>query len=163
AAAGLNVLAAASALALSRTMDFGNVEALAAPLAPSPGHGTPPMAPRARRLLAASFLAGGTLLALEVVWFRFLLLFLSSSSLAFATMLAAVLLGIGAGGLIASWWLKGRTSAPSDLLLVALGCGVATALAYGGFASVLASIPERGLVERPSTMLVLSLALMLPV
>jgi hypothetical protein len=54
------------------------------------------------RILAAAFLAGGALLALEVVWFRFLLLFLDGTTLIFALMLAVVLAGIGVGGLAAS-------------------------------------------------------------
>jgi len=54
-----------------------------------------------RRLLAASFLCGAIVLALEVVWFRFLQLFVFASNLTFALMLAVVLLGIGLGG-----WLR---------------------------------------------------------
>ena len=54
------------------------------------------------RILGAAFLAGGALLALEVVWFRFLLLFLDGTTLIFALMLAVVLAGIGVGGLAAS-------------------------------------------------------------
>jgi predicted membrane-bound spermidine synthase len=58
---------------------------------------------RARsRVLAAAFLAGGALLALEVVGFRFLLLFLDGTALVFAVMLAVVLAGIGLGGLAAA-------------------------------------------------------------
>ena len=56
----------------------------------------------ARTLLTAAFLSGAALLALEVVWFRFLSLFISTNYLAFALMLATVLAGIGTGGLVAS-------------------------------------------------------------
>ncbi len=62
------------------------------------------LSPRTRRLLAAGCLSGAIILALEVVWFRFLLLFLDALSLAFAVMLAVVLAGIGLGGIIASAW-----------------------------------------------------------
>jgi spermidine synthase len=48
------------------------------------------------------FLTGLILLALEVVWFRYLLLTQSSTSAVFAVMLAVVLIGIGSGGLIVS-------------------------------------------------------------
>jgi spermidine synthase len=163
AAAALNVAAAASALTLSRTAAFRRLEAPPGPHPLPSAERRLPLAPRARRLLTASFLAGGTLLALEVVWFRFLLLFFYSSSLAFAIMLAVVLLGVGGGGLVASWWLKSRASASTDLPLVALGCGIAAALAYSSFASVLASIAREALVGSAGTMLVLSMALMLPV
>src|SRR6185503_4085905 len=53
---------------------------------------------RARgRLLAAAALAGGALLALEVVGLRFLLLFVDGTSLIFAVMLAGIALGGLAG------------------------------------------------------------------
>jgi hypothetical protein len=55
-----------------------------------------------RRVLGAAFLAGGALLALEVVGFRFLLLFIDGTPLLFAVMLAVVLAGIGLGGLVAA-------------------------------------------------------------
>jgi len=53
------------------------------------------------RLLFASFGTGCVLLCLEVIWFRFLRLYVVSSPTAFAVMLAIVLAGIGLGGLLA--------------------------------------------------------------
>src|SRR5436305_6069917 len=53
------------------------------------------------RLLFVSFGTGCILLALEVIWFRFLRLYLPSSPTAFAVMLAVVLAGIGSGGIVA--------------------------------------------------------------
>ena len=53
------------------------------------------------RLLFASFGTGCTLLCLEVIWFRFLRLYVVSSATAFAVMLAIVLAGIGLGSLVA--------------------------------------------------------------
>src|SRR5205823_13980279 len=53
------------------------------------------------RLLFVSFGAGCILLALEVVWFRFLRLYVASSPTAFAIMLAVVLAGIGFGAIVA--------------------------------------------------------------
>ena len=50
------------------------------------------------RLLFVSFGTGLILLALEVIWFRFLRLYVASSPTAFAIMLAVVLAGIGLGG-----------------------------------------------------------------
>lgn len=52
------------------------------------------------RLLLVSFGTGCSLLCLEVVWFRFLRLYVASSSTAFAVMLAVVLMGIGSGSLV---------------------------------------------------------------
>jgi spermidine synthase len=53
------------------------------------------------RLLFISFGTGCILLALEVIWFRFLRLYVVSSPPAFAIMLAVVLAGIGLGGIAA--------------------------------------------------------------
>ena len=72
-------------------------------VAPSPAQATrAPLSMDGSRILAAAFLAGGILLALEVVWFRFLLLFQNGTTLIFTTMLAVVLSGIGLGGVLAS-------------------------------------------------------------
>src|SRR6478609_1560727 len=82
------------------------------------------------RLLFVSFGTGLVLLALEVVWFRFLRLYVASSPTAFAIMLAVVLAGIGLGGIAAgainhrSTWL--HQLVPVLLLLAA----VAVLLSY---------------------------------
>src|SRR5438874_1390089 len=75
-------------------------------------------------LLFVSFGTGFLLLALEVIWFRFLRLYVASSPTAFAIMLAVVLAGIGLGGTVAgainrrSAWLY--QSGPVLLLLAAI-------------------------------------------
>ena len=61
-------------------------------------------------LLFVSFGAGLIFLALEVIWFRFLRLYVASSPTAFAIMLAVVLAGIGVGAL-AGW--RGFSFVPS--------------------------------------------------
>src|SRR5437762_4967431 len=82
------------------------------------------------RLLFVSFGTGCVLLALEVIWFRFLRLYVASSPTAFAIMLAVVLAGIGLGGIVAG--AIHRRSArlnqflPAPLLLAA----IATLLSY---------------------------------
>jgi spermidine synthase len=53
------------------------------------------------RLLIVSFGTGSILLALEVIWFRFLRLYVVSLPIAFALMLAVVLAGIGLGSIAA--------------------------------------------------------------
>ena len=87
-AACLNGVAAALALRQS---------AVAAPLAaPAPAiPGFP------KRLLLAAAVTGGIALALEVIWFRLLILFAPASDLSFALMLTVVLLGIAIGGMLA--------------------------------------------------------------
>src|SRR5206468_3067947 len=53
-------------------------------------------------LLFVSAGAGAVLLGLEVIWFRFLRLYVASTSTAFFVMLAVVLAGIGLGSIVAS-------------------------------------------------------------
>src|SRR5262245_29093740 len=60
-----------------------------------------PLSARAYRYLAVALLSGAIMLALEVVWFRFLLLTYTGTGLTFAVMLTIVLAGIGLGGLAA--------------------------------------------------------------
>ncbi len=84
----------------------------------------------AGRLLWAAFLAGGALLALEVVWFRFLLLFVYGNSLGFAVMLSVVLLGIGLGAVLAGVWLGRVPGAHRHTSLVAIAAGIAVAYSY---------------------------------
>lgn len=88
-AAGLNILAAG----------------IAWTTAPTPGANARSAASLAykapARLLAAAAIAGALALALEVVWFRLLLLHAPGSDENFAFMLAVVLLGIALGGALA--------------------------------------------------------------
>jgi predicted membrane-bound spermidine synthase len=76
-------------------------------------------------LLFVSMAAGAILLALEVIWFRFLRLYVMSTSIAFAVMLAVVLAGIGLGGISFSItprrFASPRQAAANLLLLAALG------------------------------------------
>jgi predicted membrane-bound spermidine synthase len=126
-AAALDLAAAGGALLLDRRH---------APLQPSePPEGAAPAGPSAR-WLAAAFLAGFLLLALEVVWFRFLTMFVASTSLFFAVMLAVVLLGIALGGLAASVWI-GRHPDRHDVTVLALLAGTLTAATYACFGFVL--------------------------
>jgi len=67
------------------------------------------------RMLFISFGTGCILLSLEVIWFRFLRLYVVSTPTAFAIMLAIVLAGIGLGGITAGVML--RRSARSNQLL----------------------------------------------
>jgi spermidine synthase len=105
---------------------------------------------RARWMLAAAFLAGGLLLAMEVIWFRFLLLFVFGTSVAFAVMLATVLLGIGLGSLAAAIWLRFQPSAHEWLPVVAALAGLATVLTYAGFADLTRRHPGLMLYDLPA-------------
>ncbi|HUP90674.1 MAG TPA: fused MFS/spermidine synthase [Solimonas sp.] len=84
-----------------------------------------------RRIVVAAFLAGGVFLALEVIWFRFLLLYLQGTSLIFAVMLAVVLAGIGVGGVLASRLLQ-RAAGPARLArLAAAGTAIGVVAGFG--------------------------------
>ncbi len=82
------------------------------------------------KLLIVSFGAGLLLLCLEVVWFRFLRLYITSAASAFSLMLAVVLAGIGIGGAISGTISRLSRNALSIFLLVA---AIATLLCYEFF------------------------------
>src|SRR5437764_6335625 len=115
------------------------------------------------RLLFVSLGAGGILLCLEVVWFRFLRLYVDSSSTAFSVMLAVVLAGIGLGSIV-SGTIHRRIARAYELLpVLILLAAITTLLSYLFFPEAvqtragpfdLAFWPQIGL---------LSLALMFPV
>jgi spermidine synthase len=131
------------------------------------------------RLLFASFGTGCVLLCLEVIWFRFLRLYVVSSPTAFAVMLAIVLAGIGLGGLLAgavqgrsrrptrdaeashSEATTGRSGSLSVLLLLA---AIATLLSYLFFPGEIVKTPA-GAFSLASWyhIALLSIALMFPV
>src|SRR5436305_3475959 len=96
-------IAAAIALAVVR---FGRARYAGFKSADPPAHSKFPLIFDAsyrlpRRLLFVSFGTGLIFLALEVIWFRFLRLYVASSPTAFAIMLAIMLAGLRVGGLIA--------------------------------------------------------------
>src|SRR6266542_2902004 len=81
------------------------------------------------RLLLVSFGTGCILLGLEVIWFRFLRLYVPSSSTAFAVVLA----GIGLGGVV-SGALHRYSIRPNHLLpILLLLAAIATLLSYSFF------------------------------
>jgi spermidine synthase len=113
------------------------------------------------RILGAAFLSGGILLALEVVWFRFLHLFVHGGALAFALMLATVLLGIGLGGLIAAGWLRRDPDGYRHASTVALVAGCVSVLVYYGFVFAIAPFELR-YVREPQNILWLTWVLTFP-
>lgn len=157
-AAGLELVAAAAALRLSRRLPSRNVTA-------SPDeHRTPPTTGGGFRIGIAAFLAGSLLLALEIVWFRFLQLFIPPTSLTFAIMLAVVLLGIAGGSLAASVWLHRDPIAHRFAVLVALGGGIALVTTYSVFPLALALVPQGiDFFAAALAVFVLSVQLMMPV
>ena len=125
-------------------------------------HGNAFYSPAVKLLLVVAFLAGAALLALEVVWFRLLLLTnISGTSLIFAVMLAVVLAGIGAGGLLAGRWHKLNPGAHKYLREMLFLSGIFTVISFKGFDlfTYIYSFDD----PYTSTFVVLSILLMLPV
>jgi len=89
--------------------------------------------------LISAFLSGGILLALEVVWFRFLHLFTHGGGLTFSLMLATVLMGMGIGGCAGGAWQRRDQWAFRHVAVLALFSGCVSVAVYGGFETVIAS------------------------
>ena len=124
-AAGANLVAAAGGLWLARRVAGGS------------GHPaelrSSRLTPVAVRCLCAAAVSGAVLLALEVVWFRFMHLFTHAGAVAFSIMLAVVLLGIALGGLLAGFWLRRDSAAERHVSLLSLAAGVLLVVTYSAF------------------------------
>jgi spermidine synthase len=154
-AGGFDAVAAFVALLLSRRFVL---KAESAPEAATKAS----LGPHAWRILAAAFTAGGLLLAFEVVWFRFMHLFVHSGGLAFALMLAVVLAGIAFGGFLGGVWLRRDADAHRHTWLLALAAGAVAATLYATFSLPLAAQANE-LLGDPPVVLWLSFVLMFPV
>jgi spermidine synthase len=114
-------------------------------------------------LLLISFGTGSVLLALEVIWFRFLRLYVASSPTAFAIMLAVVLAGIGFGG-VAAGAIHHRSRPLNRLLpLLLVLAALATLLSYLFFPGELIQARAGVFDLRWWQIALLSTALMFPV
>ncbi|HEY6071459.1 MAG TPA: hypothetical protein VIU85_08810, partial [Chthoniobacterales bacterium] len=114
------------------------------------------------RLLIVSFGAGCVLLALEVIWFRFLRLYVASSATAFSVMLAVVLAGIGLGGLFSGAISKRIQQSALPLLIVV--SAILTLACYVYFPiPKLAANEKNFYLESWSQIAWISFALMFPV
>ena len=116
------------------------------------------------KLLLASMGSGTVFLGLEVIWFRFLLLYVASTSIAYSVMLAVVLAGIALGGLISSA-LSARPAARRQLLPALLLLSASATLLSYLFFPVPVAPPNIPMSELSFFQQVgqLSLALMFPV
>ena len=123
----------------------------------------------ARRLVLWVFcLSGLASLALEVVWFRILVLFLQITTYAFTIMLATFLAGIAAGSALLSLLIRRRHG--SLLLLAALELGVAVAAVFSLVAiatsydtvALLQPFLHRPAERRVALMIVMSVLVLFP-
>ncbi len=161
AASLLYVSAAAAALGIQRTLGVTPTSEPARVAAALP-RGPAPAAWRAWSLALGSFVAGWILLAFEVVWFRFLCLFVDPNALTFSVLLAVVLSGIGLGGLVAGRILRRFPGADRHGAALACLTGALAVGLYAGFRLVLAPYGSSYL-QGARDVLWLSTALMLPV
>jgi spermidine synthase len=84
---------------------------------------------RTRKLVLAVFaISGAVSLALEVIWFRMLVLILEETSYAFTIMLAAFLSGIAAGSYIVAPLARRRLGRVAVLAFIEIAIGVASLL-----------------------------------
>jgi predicted membrane-bound spermidine synthase len=128
AAALINVAVATAAIVLARRADER-----ALPVTDSvPDSATIERYGRAG-LMACAFLAGAILMALEVVWSRFLSMFVVASTLSISLTLAVVLSGIGVGGLLAAGWLRHGGDPARAVPMAAFASACAVTLSYVSF------------------------------
>ena len=115
------------------------------------------------RLLLVSLGTGCTLLCLEVIWFRFLRLYVASYSLAFAIMLAVVLLGIGSGGVVSGLIYHRATKRNALLAILLLLAAVVVPVCYLLFPGEAIQTPSGSFnIGAWRQILLLCLALMFP-
>lgn len=155
-AAGLNFIAAGTAVWIYKKKKKEPTEHTEATVPMEKTAARPSISFKINRLLSAGFLSGFTLLALEVLWFRFMLLFFSATSWNFAVMLAMVLLGISLGGMFASKWFRVRPDADRSLIPVLAFNGILIVLLYTNFGTIHNIIKAQG-----DTIQVVSLSLFL--
>ena len=124
-AAALNVAVGLAAVVLSRARE--QAAAGTTPAAPEPAEAPAPDALR-RRLLVVFAVSGFASLALEVVWFRVLALFLQVTTYAFSVMLAAFLTGIAAGSAWAARLFRKRRDWLAWLVALEILLAIAAAL-----------------------------------
>jgi len=129
-AAGLNVTVAVAAALVARRADSRHDDAAPLRTAPqaAPAHvGVAPPATgwTARWVLTFFALSGVASLALEVIWFRMLVLIMPATTYAFTTMLATVLGGIALGSGMATKMLRRERDWVRTLALLNLATGLA--------------------------------------
>lgn len=151
-AVAVNIGVGLAAFALART---GRLEE-ANPGAPVRRRGYGSTTTLQRGVLAVLALAGFAGLALEVVWFRILVLFIPATTYAFTTMLATVLLGIAIG----SAWAAARLPRLADPVRALARVQIATGIL--AIASMTALVVSYRLGWRTSGMVQACIVAMLP-
>ena len=142
-AACVNALVGAAAILMAYTPQGLPFERAASPEPPNvdPREAEPAAdGARRRTVLIVFAVSGFTSLALEVVWFRVLTLFLRPTVYGYAFMLATLLSGIAAGSAVAALLIKRRFDRLFVLALLEAALAVATLLSFTALASIPASV-----------------------
>ncbi len=114
------------------------------------------------RFLVAAFLSGFALLALEIVWFRFLMLFVSGLSESFSLMLAIILAGIAFGGFSASRILQKRPAFAKQGATLAFMLGIFSIMTYAVFPAIISPYLQN-VISHSGGILSIGIPLMFPV
>ncbi len=126
-AASVNGLVGLLAIAASR-LSRGVTDATATEVAPTSDAGAPSAGTSGAvvpaLVLAVFAISGFASLALEVIWFRVLVIFLGPTSYAFTLMLAAVLAGIALGSALVTPLMRWRLDWLQALAVVQIGAGL---------------------------------------
>ncbi len=139
--AALNVLVGLAAVVASSTFERGNADgpghvAATEPESSTAGDADAVISERGRRLVLLTFaLSGFTSLALEVIWFRVLSLFLDTNTYAFTIMLATVLCGIALGSYVVTPLMRRGRDWLAALATIEVALGVVSALSLAALAS----------------------------
>jgi spermidine synthase len=160
-AASINTLVGIGALWLARSDPAGAAPEPGAP-EPSPAAGDQPAratghaVSRRQSLLLIAALSGFAALALEIVWFRIIVQFISATAYAFTTMLATVLGGIAVGSALAAralgrdadwharlmvWFAASAVAVPLSLTILGFGYAAGWRLTHPVQVSVAAMLP----------------------
>jgi spermidine synthase len=128
AAVAINTTVAVVAWSLSRSGTPGEIPRLAR----GSQELTPVSSATRRWVLIVMVASGAVSLSLEIIWFRILVFFLRPTTYAFASMLAAVLLGIAAGSLMATPLLRRRANWVFALGVLEVFVAIASVLSLRG-------------------------------
>lgn len=118
---------------------------------------------RVRRLVLIVFaLSGFAALALEIVWFRLLVLFIEVTTYAFTTMLAVVLLGIAAGSYLIAPFMRRQWNWLKVLAVLELAIALVSLLSLAALGMFYGSISGDVETGRIGPMIAVSCILVLP-
>lgn len=160
-AATTNVVIGLVAIAAAFALPAATVAHPVAATPSTPGEPTDGLDRTQRRaVLWTFFLSGFLSLALEIVWFRMLVVYLRPTAYAFTIMLAVVLAGIALGSAIAAPLLRTRRNWMPVLTVIQLLIGITAALSFNTLARSQAMLDGAQAYLTP--IIVSSVAAMLP-